>query len=68
MSLVDDNLPISLYFDLLCQRMNVPEEMSVLILALVERYYRSKAHYELQEYYDLMNPQAGQVALETKSR
>lgn len=62
MSLVDDNLPISLYFDLLCQRMNIPEEMTVLIMALIERYYRSKAHKELQEHFDLMNPQSGQVA------
>jgi hypothetical protein len=48
MSLIDNDLPIALYFDVLCQRLNVPDELSVLILALIERYFRSKAHQELQ--------------------
>ena len=56
MSLIDNDLPVSLYFDVLCQRLNVPDELSVLIMALIERYYRSKAHQELQKYYDYMNP------------
>jgi hypothetical protein len=56
MSLIDNDLPVSLYFDVLCQRLNVPDELSVLIMALIERYYRSKAHQELQQYYDYMNP------------
>lgn len=59
MSLMENDLPVSLYFDILCQRLNVPEELTVLILALMERYFRSKAHYELQSNYDYMNPQSG---------
>jgi hypothetical protein len=59
MSLQENELPISLYFDVLCQRLNVPDELAILVLALIERYFRSKAYYELQKYYDLMNPQSG---------
>ena len=59
MSLIDNDLPVSLYFDVLCQRLNVPEELTILILALMERYFRSNAHHELSKYYDYMNPHSG---------
>ena len=62
LSLEEMDLPISLYFDILCQRLNIPDELAVLVLALIERYFRSKSYKELQKYYDFMNPQSGQVA------
>jgi hypothetical protein len=56
MSLEEKDLPISLYFDILCQKLNIPDELAILILALLERYFRSKSYSELQKYYDFMNP------------
>jgi hypothetical protein len=47
LTLEENNLPVSLYFDILCQRLNVPDELTVVILAMVERYFRSKSYKEL---------------------
>jgi hypothetical protein len=62
LSLEDTDLPVSLYFDVVCQRLHLPDELTIVVLALIERYFRSKSYKELQCYFDFMNPMTGQVA------
>jgi hypothetical protein len=56
LSLQREQLPLSLYFDILCQRLNVPDEMTIFILALIDRYFRFKAYKELYAQYDSISP------------
>jgi hypothetical protein len=34
---------VALYFDILCQKLKVPDEHAIVILALVERLYKTKS-------------------------
>ena len=62
------NLPISLYFDILSQKLGISNEMSLIVLALIERYFRSKSCLELREHFEFMSPSSSLEALGNESQ